>query len=203
MRQTKPLQTVLITSSVPAEGKTSVAANLAHVLTRHGSRVLLLDADLRAPDLPRMLGLPSSLPGLTDFLDDEIQFEAALRCISPLELFVLAAGKHVEDPLDKLESPSFKFLLNVARETFEWIIIDSPPLAPFADAHHLASLVDGVFLVVRWGMTPRRELEQSVASMAGLPLRGMILNAYDQKNHDDYYNYYQSGRTVRPTLFSR
>lgn len=189
-RAAKPIQTVLVTSAIPGEGKTTIAVNLAGVLARNGCRTLLLDADMRSPDLPQALGLPGSLPGLSEVLAGEVSFEQALRCVKPLGLYLLAAGSPVGNPVPLLEGAVFANVLASARQVFEWVIIDSPPLVPVADANCVASVVDGILLVVRWGLTPRDELDQALGALAGLPLIGLVLNTYDEPRQKSYYSYY-------------
>ncbi len=202
-RRDRVIQTVLVTSSIPAEGKTSIAANLAGVLSRNSSRVLLIDADMRGPDLPNAIGLPTDLPGLSNVLAGELPLQQALRCVTPHDLYFLAAGRPELEPVTLLEGPTFKTMLAEVRRNFDWIIIDSPPLAPFADAHCMATLADGILLVVRWGVTPRAELDHSVAALSRLPLIGLVLNSFDEPHHEDYYSYYKRGRTPRPALLTR
>ncbi len=199
-RREKTLQTVLVTSSIPAEGKTSVAANLATVLAQTSPGVLLVDADLRAADLPKALGLEGNLPGLSDVLVGELSLSEAVRRVNPLGLYLLSAGSLASEPVTLLESAAFDRTLEAARRHFDWIIVDSPPLAPFADAHSLAARADGIVLVVRWGFTPTGELDRSIEALAGLPLTGLVLNAFDEPHHDDYYTYYKQNRTPRRAL---
>lgn len=189
-RAARPIQTVLVSSAIPGEGKTTVAVNLASVMARNGCRVLLLDADMRAPDLPQALGLSGPLPGLSEVLSGEVSFEQALRCVKPLGLYLLAAGCPVSNPVPLLEGAVFANVLASARQVFEWVIIDSPPLVPVADASCVASAVDGILLVVRWGVTPREELDQALGALAGLPLLGLVLNTYDEPRQKSYYSYY-------------
>lgn len=201
-RQERSIQTVLVTSSIPAEGKTSIAANLAGSLTGNNSRVLLIDGDLRAPDLPAGLGLPSDLPGLTEVLAGDLPLVQALRCITPVGVYFLAAGRPPLEPAPLLESMNYQCLLATLRHHFDWIVIDAPPLAPFADAHCMASQADGILLVVRYGFTPRTELDHSLAALARLPLIGIVLNSFDEPHHEDYYSYYKNGRAPRRALFA-
>lgn len=199
-RLVKPIQTLLVTSTIPREGKTTAAVNLAGVLARNGASVLLLDADMRAPDLVRTLGLPPALPGLGEVLSNEVRVERALRCVIPLGLYFLGAGRPLADPVPHLQSAAFRQVLALARQSFDWVIIDSPPLTPVADAHCLAALADGILLVVRWGLTPRRELDQALATLAGLPLLGLVLNTYDEPHQKEYYSYYTRSVPARPQL---
>ncbi len=190
-KQQKPIKKVLITSAVPGEGKTATAANLAIVLARNGRRVLLVDGDLRGPDTHKLFGLPS-MPGLSEALAGEASLEQALRCIDPLGLYCLSAGHPCDNPLPLLEGASLNTMLAAAEAAFDWVIIDSPPLNPFADAHCIASLADGVLLVVRWDFTPREELDQALTALKGMPLLGMVLNGCDLQQQAYYYHYYYS-----------
>lgn len=199
-RLARPLQTLLVTSAVPREGKTTAAVNLASILARNGSSVLLLDADLRAPSLAKTMGLPSNLPGLGDVLSQEARIERCLRCVIPVGLYFLPAGRPSGNPLPQLQSGAFENLLARARQAFEWVVIDSPPLTPVADAHCLASLAEGILMVVRWGLTPRRELDRALDTLTGLPLLGLVLNAYDEPYQKEYYSYYARSVAARPQL---
>jgi len=186
----KPARTLLVTSATPGDGKSTVAANLAGVLAGYGRRVLLLDGDLRACGLSRILGLPSSLPGLGEVLSGGLLPERALRLITSLDLYFLSAGKRLADPVPFLEGAALKQLFGTARGAFDWIIVDSPPLGPVADTHYLASVADLILLVVRWGLTPRAELDQALKMLDGLPLMGIVLNAFDEPQRNAYASYY-------------
>lgn len=185
----KPLKKVLVTSSIPGEGKSTTAANLAIVLARSDRRVLLVDGDFRVPRIHESLGIPGE-PGMAEVIDGQIELGQAIRRIDPLGLYCLPAGSPRYNPLTILESPVLNACLAAAEMAFEWIIIDSPPLNPFADAHHLAALSDGVVLVVRWDLTPRDELEQAIKGLKGAPLLGIVVNGYDEPRHDQYYYKY-------------
>jgi capsular exopolysaccharide synthesis family protein len=185
----KPIQTVLITSAIAAEGKSTVALNLAGILARHGSRTLLIDTDLRVPDIHKMLGF-DSLTGLGEVLSGHISLDRALRRVDPVGFYLLAAGARVGNPVPLLEGPAFRGILKQARESFEWIILDSPPLNPLADAQCVAPLSDGILLVVRWGITPRKELEQALAVLDESQLLGIVLNTFDDPQDLYYYSYY-------------
>lgn len=202
-RQEKSLQVVLVTSSIPAEGKTSVAANVATVLARTSSRVLLIDADMRAPDLPKALGLPRDMPGLADVLAGECSLRQALCRVVPASLYFLPGGGPSLDPVMQLQTQACADLLACVRQSFDWIVIDSPPLIPFADSHCLAALADGVVLVVRWGFTPRNELDQAYEALARVPVVGLVLNSFDEPSHEEYYSYYKRNRSPKPALLAR
>ena len=186
-----PNTKVLITSAIPGEGKTATAANLAIVLARNGRRVLLVDGDLREPGIPRVLGVPSR-PGFSEVLEGKASLEQALRCIDPIGLYCLPAGQPHDNPVPLLEEAALKNTLAATEGVFEWVIIDSPPLNPFADAHCIASIADGVLLVVRWNVTPREELDHALSALKGMPLLGLVLNGHDEPRQAYYYSQYYS-----------
>jgi protein-tyrosine kinase len=188
-KQQKPIFKVLITSAIPGEGKTVTAANLAIVLARNGRRVLLVDGDLREPDIHKVLGVPSQ-PGLGEVLAGEASLEQALRCIDPLGLYCLPAGQPRANPVSLLEGTALKNVLAATEGAFEWVIIDSPPLNPFADAHCIVSMADGVLLVVKWNLTPREELDHALTALKGMPLLGLVLNGCDEPRQAYYYSQY-------------
>ncbi len=187
IRQQRRLSRVLVTSAIPGEGKTVVALNLAGALACSSSRVLLVDADLRRPGIHDALGLSSS-PGLADFLEGRIELAATYRRVVPLGFYYLSCGRPPAHPGELLHRPELKELMSQTITSFDWIVFDSPPLNAFADAQHLANLVDAVLLVVRDGFTPREAAEQSRAALEGAFIAGVVLNASTSTRHD--YGYY-------------
>ena len=154
MRENGSLKKLLITSALPKEGKSFVAVNLAQVLVRqHGRRVLLIDGDLRGPRLHQAFGTESS-PGLVNFLTGESD-EFSIIQRGPIEnLYFLPAGRSVSNAPELVSNGRLKMLLQRVEPLFDWIIIDSPPAVPVADASQLAKLCDGVLMVVRSNVTP-------------------------------------------------
>jgi Mrp family chromosome partitioning ATPase len=136
-----------------------------------------------------MFGLPS-VPGLDAVLCAEIGLQSALRRIEPLRLYFLPAGDRVKNPVALLEGDAFSSLLRCVSEAFDWVIVDSPPLNPFADSQCIASRTDAILLVVRWGFTPRRELDYALATLDGLPLLGMVINKFVGPNEAYHHSYY-------------
>jgi protein-tyrosine kinase len=188
IRENQPLQTVLISSAIPAEGKTVVAANLAHALVRQeGRRVLLIDADLRAPRIHTLLGAPSN-PGLADYLQGEAsEFEVIQRGHEE-GFFFTPAGTHVTHPSELISSNRMKEFLELVKPEFDWIIIDSSPVLPVADATVLGGMCDGVLLVVRGSSTPSEMSRKACREFQDSHILGVVLNTADE--HSEYGSYY-------------
>jgi protein-tyrosine kinase len=188
MRESQPLETILITSAIPAEGKTMVAANLAYALAQQrGCRVLLIDADLRSPRIHTLLGAPVA-PGLADYLQDTTtEFDVAQRS-SQNGLCFIPAGNHVTHPSELISSDRMKQFLDRLKPAFEWIIIDSPPAIPVADASVLGGLVDGVLFVVRANSTPSEASQKGCKELRDAHIIGIVLNSAEESA--GYYSYY-------------
>lgn len=184
----QPLRTLLITSSVPGEGKTFVTANLAQAIVRQPDRrALVIDGDLRRPRLHAVLGAPST-PGLTDYLRGEAD-EIAIIQNGPENLCMIPGGTEVSNPSELLSNDRLKLLLARLRNVFDWIILDSPPCLPVADATILGGLCDGVLLVVRAGATPSSVAERARLELKDQNIVGVVLNSVEA-NHlygSDYY----------------
>lgn len=189
MRESQPLQTILISSAIPAEGKTVVSANLAYALVRQrGSRVLLIDADLRSPRVHTLLGGPSS-PGLADYLQKTAtEFEVVHRG-NEEGLCFLPAGNHVTHPSELISSDRMKQFLDRVKPAFDWIIIDSPPALPVADAAVLGGLVDGVLFVVRANSTPSAVSQKACKELRDAHIIGVVLNSAEESaGYNSYYS---------------
>lgn len=193
-RDKQALQSVLITSALPAEGKTFVSANLAQALVRQqGRRVLLIDADLRRPQLHEALGA-SSKPGLSEYLRGGLDEVAALQRGQLENLFFVAGGRQEPNPAELIANGRLKTLLQRMAPLFDWIILDSPPAVPVSDASLLAGACDGVVLVVRAGETPVEMAQKAQQEFADRPVVGVVLNRADEKSpYTSYYYYYNEG----------
>jgi capsular exopolysaccharide synthesis family protein len=191
MRETQPLQTILISSAIPAEGKTVVSSNLAYALVRQqGCRVLLIDADLRSPRVHTLLGTPAA-PGLADYLQETAtEFEISQRSSEENFCFI-PAGNHVTHPSELISSERMKQFLERVKPAFDWIIIDSPPALPVADASVLGGLVDGVLLVVRANSTPSEASVKACKELRDAHILGVVLNSAEESA--GYNSYYASG----------
>ena len=187
---TRPLRRLLITSSVAAEGKTFVTSNLGQSIAQQMERrVLLIDADLRAPRLHFTLGA-ARYPGLSDYLKGKIDEYTAIQRGALDNLFLIPAGAEVSDPSELLSSGGMKRLLDVVTPVFDWIIIDTPPAMPVHDASILADLADGVLLVLRAGSTEAEIADKAADEFRDKNLLGVVLNRV--RKSDSYGSYYYS-----------
>jgi capsular exopolysaccharide synthesis family protein len=183
------LRTMLITSSVPAEGKTFVTTNLAHAIVRQPDRrVLIIDADLRRARLHVPLGAPSA-PGLTDYLRGEADEISIIQHGPEGSLCLIPGGNEVTNPSELLSNGRLKTLLDRLAPVFDWVLLDSPPCVPVADAHILADLCDGVILVVKAGSTPSELAQKACQELSGRNVVGVVLNSVDKSSGYGYYYY--------------
>jgi len=191
---TRPLRRVLVTSSVPAEGKTFVAANLAQSIVRQPDRkVLLIDADLRASRLHQVLGAPRT-PGLADYLRGDADEFKVVQKGTDASLCLIAGGSEVPNPSELLLNDRMKRLLEIMTPIFDWIIIDTPPALPVHDASMMADLCDGVLFVVRAGATDHEMAAKAAAEFQEKNLLGVVLNRVEgDAGYGGYYYSYPSG----------
>jgi succinoglycan biosynthesis transport protein ExoP len=196
----RPLRTLLVTSSVKGEGKSTTAANLAAAFAASGVRTILVSGDLRWPSTHRFFGLQNSV-GVVDAVLPEVALEALLQTNQLPNLRVLAAGLVPPNPTEILGSERFAYILEVLKVASDLVIIDSPPLLGVADASALASRVDGVLLVVNFKEANRSALDHATEQLrkAGGRLLGTALNAVDPGMGSGYgYEYdYDAGEERR------
>jgi len=176
IREKMPLKRLLVTSALPKEGKSFVAANLAQVMVRqHGRRALVIDADLRNPGMHRHLGAPQS-PGLADYLLGECDEFAAMQR-GPMEnLFFMPAGRAVSNAPELISNGRLKLFLQRVEPLFDWIILDSSPVIPVSDATLVASSCDGILMVVRSNVTPSDLARRAREEFPDKLLLGVVLN---------------------------
>jgi capsular exopolysaccharide synthesis family protein len=191
LRQSRLLKKILITSTIPQEGKSTVAANLACTLARRKQhKTLLLEGDLRRPTVAHKLGF-GQVPGLCEWLRGETESMNVYR-IETLGLWVLPAGNAPENPLELMQSGKLAPLMEQLTEWFDWIIIDSPPVLPLADTSIWARLSDGILLVTRNGTTERQHLQRGLEALEKSKLLGALVNNSANASHSDYYQRYSS-----------
>jgi capsular exopolysaccharide synthesis family protein len=192
----KPARVILVTSSVPGEGKSSVSANLAIAIASTGRPTILVDADLRRPVVTDIFGLPSGA-GLTDVLSHHATLDDVLQPYGPIPtLSILAAGRIPPNPSELLGSQAMLSLLeNMSRDAL--VLIDAPPLLPVTDAAVLSNFVDGVLVAVKADSTSTDEVAKSLSNLhkVGARVLGFVLNQVPTKgagaaNYGYYGQYY-------------
>jgi len=189
LREKRPLKKVLITSSLPKEGKSFVAANLAQALARQqGRRVLLIDADLRASRLHLALGT-SATPGLSEYLLGEADEFGIMQRGTMENLLFIPAGRSTSNPAEMIANGRLSILLGQAEPLFDWIVIDSPPAVPVSDAGLIANHCDGVLMVVRSDATPSDVARKARAEFDDKLLLGVVLNGI-KRGSAEYSRYY-------------
>lgn len=185
-------KTVLVTSSLPGEGKSSTATNLAIAIADSGQSVALVDADLRRPMVANYLGLEGSA-GLTTALIGQADVQDLMQPWGKNELHVLTSGRIPPNPSELLGSAEMKHLIDRLEQAFDAVIIDAPPLLPVTDSAVLAQQVGGVLLVVGCHSAKRPQVEKAVATLelVDADVLGMVLNRVPVKGPDAYsYSYY-------------
>lgn len=182
---------ILVTSSLPDEGKSTVSGNLATILSQTGAKVLLVGCDLRRPSLYAMFGQNFD-PGLTNLLVEGEQ--AAVRKLDNPKVDFLPSGKIPPNPAEILGSERMKKFLTMARERYDYVVLDAPPVLPVTDAQVLAPLSDLVLVVLEPCRVPERAAQQMVESLRAVdaPISGVILNDKSGRGFKYYgsYNYY-------------
>jgi protein-tyrosine kinase len=188
----RDLKMLIVTSSVPDEGKTLTVANLALTLSEsYKRRVLLIDADLRRPSIHDVFGLPN-VSGLSDSLRPE-RGRLSLLEVSPF-LSILPAGQPDANPMAKLTSQRMKTLLGEAGETFDWVLLDAPPVGLMPDANLLARLAEAVIFVIAAGFTPHALVDKAIADLGRDYIVGTVLNRVEERTlpaSDYYHRYYR------------
>ena len=190
LQHSRPLKKLLITSTIPEEGKSTVSANLATILARKQQpKVLLLDGDLRRPSLGKQFGL-GKLPGLSEWLHGEPRPIKHIYRLEGPNLWFLPAGRPPENPLELMQSGRLSRLMEQLTAWFDWIIIDSPPVLPLADTSVWGRLADGILLVTREGTTKRRQLQRGLQALEESKLLGAVVNSSASTDHTNYYYRY-------------
>jgi len=185
-------QVMLVTSCYPKEGKSTIASNLAVSAAEQGRRTLLIDGDLKRPSIHRIVPGMARFPGLTDVLTGQTPLAQAVcpTQISP-ELFVLPAGRTSPSPVTLLESGAMSDLIELLREQYDTVIIDSAPAFGMADAMVLSKKVDGIILVIKQGNTPFEVLKKTAEQLGAVGARilGGVYNAPDRAQRGKGYGY--------------
>ncbi len=190
----RPPKSLLVTSSVPAEGKTTTVINTATVLAQTGAQVLIIDADMRRPRMHQVLDM-SNDDGLSALLSSdmtEADVLSKIRKYQDTNIYLLSSGAIPPNPAELLGSSQMKQLLEVVGSNFNYVVIDSPPIASFTDGVLISALVDGVLLVVQGGKTSRQVIKRARQMLheIGAKIIGVVLNKAEMRAGVDYYYHY-------------
>ena len=187
LRLVRPLKKVLITSTIPQEGKSMISANLACALA-HASdeRTLLVEGDLRRPSLSHMFGIQKT-PGIYEWLRDDDSPLTGIYRLEDAGVWILPAGKASSNPIELLQSQRLPALMDRLAAWFDWIIIDSPPVLPLADTSVWMRLADGILLVTRQGTTEKQQLKKGLEALEPNKLLGALVNGSIASAYSGYY----------------
>jgi capsular exopolysaccharide synthesis family protein len=198
----RPRKRLLVTSSVPGEGKTTLALNLTQSLGQM-NKVLLIDADMRRPTVARVFGSNPPTIGLSQFISGESKMSECVHQLEHTNMFVMTAGVIPPNPLELLSSQKFAEALNQLNKVFEYIVIDCAPALAVSDALVLSRLVDGVIYVIKCDATPHQAAASGLKRLKRVeaPLLGVVLNRVGERSHgygygryayyaDGYYSHY-------------
>ena len=184
---------ILITSSVPEEGKSNVAINLASTMAAGGKKVVLVDGDLRKGSLSRYLHLNRNRPGISNVVANQCTLADALVRFKNVQFTLLPVGPLPPNPSEMLATPAVEALFKGLREYYDYVIVDTPPVSVVTDAAVMCRFADGAILVVRPGVTPTQgaQLSKKNLEAAHAHILGVVLNGYDAKRagHKDGYYY--------------
>jgi capsular exopolysaccharide synthesis family protein len=187
LRRNRVLKKVLITSTIPQEGKSLVAANLACALSlRTQQRILLIEGDLRRPTFSQMFGIGTKT-GLCEYLQGARLLTESLYHLEKPGLWIMPAGVAPSNAQESLQSARLSALMDQLTPCFEWIIIDSPPVLPLADTTVWMRLADGILLVTRQGTTKKRQLLKGLDAIEVQKLIGALLNSSTTSGDSSYY----------------
>lgn len=195
------LKTILVTSSTPGEGKSTTAANLAITMAESGIRVLLIDADLRKPTIYKLFQV-SNLKGLTNVLAEGADYREFIKPTVVEGLDILPAGPNPPNPSELLGSDGMRELLDLAKNHYDLVILDTPPVLPVTDAAILASQVDGVVFITAHGQATFDAVARSKTQLenVGAKILGVILNRVpvSKRSGNSYYYYEGYGSSEVP-----
>ena len=188
----KNIKRILITSSIPGEGKTIVAINMAITLAETGAKVIVIDCDLRKPSIHKYLNLSSkSSGGLTGLLSKKAEVDECVTFLSDLNIFTIAAGPLPPNPVELLSSSRMAEVMDLLSEQYDYIVVDTPPVSVVTDAAAMSQNCDGVVFVVRQNSTKieSAQLAKKNLQNVGANVIGCVLNAFSAKTSKAYAYY--------------
>ena len=197
--QRQKLQSIVVASINPSEGKSVTALNLSWMLAQtDGIKALIIDSDLRMPSLTDYLGIDAD-KGLSDILSDKATLAESIIKLEPAGLHLLPGGEARNDVAELISGRKFREILREAREMFDYIIVDAPPLGIFTDATLLINQADGAMLVIRAGKTRYSAVDSILESLPKDRMLGVVLNESEDILDESHYNYgyYNASRRLR------
>lgn len=188
----KKVRVILVTSSIPSEGKTTTASNLAVTMAQAGSRTILIDCDMRNPKVHKVFGL-SNEKGLSNTLIDETESNDAILKTDVNNLYVLTSGTRIPNPSELLSADIMQKFINDLKQSYDYIIIDTPPILLVTDAQIAAKYSDGCILVVASAETDKNAALKSKELLKKVDARilGVVLNKLDTRGKQSYGYHYQ------------
>ena len=194
-----PIRVITLTSSVPNEGKSTVALNLAQAIATSGKSVVLVECDMRRRSMADMIGVHSR-GGLYAVLSEQMALDEAVVETSQKNLYFLDAEPHIPNPADIIASKRFARLVKSLSESFQYVIFDTPPVGTFVDAAEVGHLSDGVLFVIRENFARRNEVLAAMDQLrrAEVHIIGTVMNYCEVESSEYYYSYYtKDGKKVR------
>lgn len=202
----KPVTSIAVTSSIPNEGKTTIAIALARAMAEGGKDVLLVECDMRRRSIAGMLGAHAR-SGIYAALSGQVKIEDAAISTSTRGLSFLDCEPHIPNPVDILSSKRFRTLVGLLEQRYDFVIFDTPPLSAFIDAAVISQIVGGTLLVVRQSFVKRDELlaAHDQLQKAGANVIGAVMNYCESEKSEYYYSYYAKdgkgrGRAPAPQI---
>lgn len=192
VRSATNLKSMVITSPLPRDGKSTMALNLATTLADGGKQtVVLVEADLHRPTLAQSLGI-APRAGLAEHLEDDLELTPLLQRVEPLAWYLLQAGTARGNPSELLQTDSISAVVEKLSSLFDWVIFDTPPVGPLTDAISLSRAVDASMLVVRADATPRSAVDDAISRLGKNHILGVIFNGSEgvNRSYSSYYGHY-------------
>ncbi len=187
----KPIKKLLITSSIPGEGKTMVAANLAMAFAELGHKVVIVDADIRKPKQPSVFQVERK-PGFTDYFMELAPYEKIVRRLPVRDLVLIPSGTVPPNPGEILNSKKMADLIERLEKEYDYVIVDAPPLLSISDAKTLSRIVENMLLVFRFAKTEKHYVREAVANLMNIKasIIGFVFNGIEVGSGKGYYKYY-------------
>ncbi|MCD4827149.1 MAG: CpsD/CapB family tyrosine-protein kinase [Acholeplasmataceae bacterium] len=193
----KNLKVIQFTSTLPSEGKSTFVSNLSYLLGQRGKKVIVIDLDLRKPKMNRVFNAPNK-NGLTDYLSGKITLDKAINHSDDLGIDFITAGEKTSAIINVLEAQKLKDLISNLRETYDYVLLDTPPVIAVSDALYISKIADGIIFIVAQGKAKKTVVKDAISSLKnhGVNVIGMVLTQVDLKSsaygYGQSYSYYSS-----------